>query len=119
MYLLQEEGNGADMVFMTMGDDQSLDLGLIFYQIGIIRNDVVDAEKIIFRKQDTAVDNDNFIIMLDAVHVLADFAKAADRIDQRICIMIYICFGEICIRDLNHRTGRTPSGACGCCFFLH
>ena len=77
MHGLQEKRNTADMVFMTMSDNHCLDLLLVLDQVGIIGNDVINAEQAFFREQNAAVDNDDFIIVFDAVHVLANLAESA------------------------------------------
>ena len=56
-----------------MGDDKCLDLGLVFDQIGEIRNDIIYSRKCIFREHNTTVYDDDFIMMFDAVHVFTDF----------------------------------------------
>ena len=61
----QKKRNAADMVFMSVGNDQRLDLGLVAGKIGIVGNNIVDAQKFIFREQDTAVDDDDLILAVE------------------------------------------------------
>ncbi len=88
MHGLQEERDAADMVFMAMGNNQSLDLFTVFDKVGIVRNDIVYSQQVVFGEQNAAVDNDNLVIVFEAVHVLADFAKTAQSIHKRISLMI-------------------------------
>ena len=49
-----------------MGDDQNLSLAVIFYQIVVIRNDIVNTEKVFLRKTNTRIDNQYLILVFKA-----------------------------------------------------
>ena len=42
-HYLEKIGDATDVVFMTVRDEKTLDLLLISYQVGIIRDDIVNA----------------------------------------------------------------------------
>ncbi len=79
--LLKKEGNPADMILMSVGDDPAPDLGFVLDQMGKIRNDIVDSRPCGIRKPDTAVDNQNIILVLDTIKVFSDLTKTAKGID--------------------------------------
>lgn len=78
---LEKEGDAADVVFVTMGDDKSLDLGGILFEMGEVRDDVVDSRHAVLREHDTAIDDEDRIVVLDAVEVLSDLAQSAQSIN--------------------------------------
>ena len=67
-----------------MGDDQNLSLAVIFYQIVVIRNDIVNTEKVFLRKTNTRIDNQYLILVFKAVHIFTDFAQSSHSIDESI-----------------------------------
>ena len=71
--LLQEERQAPDMVFVTVGDKNSLDLVLVFNQVVVILDNVVDPEQFVLWEEDPAVNDDDFILKLHTVHVLTNF----------------------------------------------
>src|SRR5699024_4959916 len=73
---LEEEWYAADMIFMTVRDDQCTDALLVLFQISVVRNDVVDAELFIIREFDPRIDDDDLILIFNAVCVLADFPES-------------------------------------------
>ena len=91
--LLQQERNRSDMVLMSMCNDQPADLLIAVDQIIKVRNDFVNTEHVIIREAKSAVDNDNFILVFDGCHVLADFAKSSQRndFDGSDCLFL-LCF---------------------------
>ena len=79
--LLHHIGQRADVILMSVRQDDCLDLVPVFDQIGNIRNNEVDAEHILLREHEPGVHNENLIIHTDGSHVLSDFAKTAKRYD--------------------------------------
>ena len=61
------------MVFVTVGDKNSLDLILVFNQVVVILDNVVDPEQFVLWEEDPAVNDDDFILKLHTVHVLTNF----------------------------------------------
>ena len=76
------------MVLMTVGNDQRFDFFMIFDEVGVIRYDIVHAKQVSLGEHDTAVDDDNLIVMFEAVHVFTDFTKTAQGIYKRVGFMI-------------------------------
>ena len=67
-----------------MGDDQNLSLAVIFYQIVVIRNDIVNTEKVFLRKTNTRIDNQYLILVFKAVHIFTDLAQSSHSIDESV-----------------------------------
>jgi len=80
-----QPGQGADMVFVAMGQEDAFELMLVLHDIGKVGNDDVDAGHVVFRKSDAAVDDDHLVAVFVNGHVFADFAHAAqrDNLEQR------------------------------------
>ena len=74
------------MVFVPVSDKEALDLILIFNQVVIILDDIINPQQIIFWEEDPTVNNDDFVLELDTVHVLPDFAKAPDCVKGHFVI---------------------------------
>ena len=79
--ILHGIGDTADVIFMTVGDEHTADLILVFHQIGCIGNDGVDAVHIIFGEPHAAVHNDDISAVFQYGQVLADLIEAAQRDD--------------------------------------
>lgn len=73
IYFIEQVGQTADMVFMTMGDDDGPYFVPVFNQVTHVRDDEVDAEHVVIREGQAGVDDDNIIPVLDDRHILADF----------------------------------------------
>ena len=66
------------MVFVTVGDEEGLELVGVLLDITHVRNDEVDAEHFFFGKHEAAVDGDHVVAVLEDDHVTADLAQAAE-----------------------------------------
>ena len=91
----KQKRNAADMVLMPMCDDEHFALAIVFDQMAVIRNDVVHAQKVIFRKADPCVNDQYLIAMFKTVGVLADLAKTAQRVYHGVvffdrCLIIFV-----------------------------
>ena len=71
----------ADVVLVGMGDEERLDLGAAFLEIGDVGDDEVDAEHLLVGEHQPAVDDDDVVAVFEDVHVLADLAHPAERDD--------------------------------------
>ena len=69
------------MVFVAVGDEKGADLAAVGLEIGIVRDDVVDAREVGFGEADAGIDDDEVAVRLKAIHVLSDFGKAPQGID--------------------------------------
>ena len=86
------------MVFVTVSDYKSLNFLFISDKVLEIRNDVVDSKEIIFRKLNSRIDYDDFILKLDPVHVLSNFAQTADCKYSRLIIFYFKLFHRLKLR---------------------
>ena len=71
----------ADVVLVTVGDEQALDAVPVLEHIGEVRDDQIDAEHIGIREHKAAVNEDHVALALIQRNVLADLAEAAQRAD--------------------------------------
>jgi hypothetical protein len=79
--LAQEVRQGADVVLVTVGqDDRANALGVVA-QVAHVGQDQVDAEVLVPREREARVDDHDLASLLEDGHVLADLAEAAERDD--------------------------------------
>ena len=71
----------ADVVLVGVGDQERLDLGAALLEVGDVGDDEVDAEHLLVREHQPAVDDHDLVAVLEDVHVLADLAHPAERDD--------------------------------------
>ena len=71
----------ADVVLMTVGDEQALDAVPVLEHVGEVRDDQIDAKHIGIREHKAAVNEDHVALALIQRNVLADLAEAAQRAD--------------------------------------
>ncbi len=69
------------MVFVAMGDDKTFDFALVLDEVGKIRDNIVDSRHGVIREHDTTVDDENRIVIFDAINVLSDFAESSQCVD--------------------------------------
>ena len=74
-------GNGADMVFMTVSQDQAADAGGIVAQISDVGQNHVHPVHIFIREAHAAVYDDDVAPVLKGSHILADLTETAKRDD--------------------------------------
>ena len=74
------------MVKVAVSKYMRFNLMLVFLKVRNVRSNIVNARVIAPRKQETHVDNDNFIVVLNGIHIFADahFAYAANRDDTKL-----------------------------------
>ena len=75
--LLKDIGKGADMVFMSMGNDESLDLLDIVFQISDIRNHKIDSQHVVARERQSAVHHNDRVLVLKGGDVHSDLLQTA------------------------------------------
>lgn len=56
----------------------------------VIRDDVIDPEQIITREKNSAVNDDNFVAMFEAVHVFSNFTQTAKGINQSVVFLNFM-----------------------------
>ena len=69
----------ANMVFMSVRDEDRLDRALSLAQVGDVRNDDVYAERGLVRKCETAVDEDDRLLVLVEIEVFSDLPHSTER----------------------------------------
>ena len=79
--LLEQEGQGTDVVLVPVGDEDAADLGRVFLQIGEIRDDQIDTGQVVIREGGAAIHNKDILLGLKDSQVLADLAQAAQGND--------------------------------------
>ena len=83
----QDVRQGADVILVGVGDEEGPDVGLALLEVGDVGDDEVDPEHLLVGEHQAAVDDDDVVAVLEHVHVLADFADAAERDDpeREVC----------------------------------
>ena len=82
--LLEDVGDGPDMVLVAVGDEQTADAVLVLGEVAHVGNDKVDAVHIVAGKSHAAVHDDDLAAVLIHGHVLADLVQPAERDDLQI-----------------------------------
>ncbi len=76
-----DERDRADVVEMSVGDDDGAHAVFPFLEIFGVGKDVVDARRIFFLELEAGVDDDDVIADLDDGHILADLLHSSERND--------------------------------------
>ena len=76
--LRQQVGQGADVVFVAVGDDDAAHLVLVLHHVAHVRDDQVDTQHVLFGEHQAGVDDEDVITVLQRHHVLADLAQPAE-----------------------------------------
>ena len=79
--LAQDPGQAADVVFVTVGENDALHPLPVFGQVGNIRDNNVDAQQFGLGKHQAAVDDDNIVTPSDGHAVHPELAQAAEGYD--------------------------------------
>ena len=77
----QHVRQAADVVLVGVGDEERPDLGAVLLEVGDVGHDEVDAEHLLVREHEAAVDDDDVVAVFEHVHVLADLPHPAERDD--------------------------------------
>ena len=77
--LLEQVGQGADMVLVAVGDDHAFDAILILLHIGEVGQDDVHAQHFVIGERHAAVDEEGVVPVFEQGDVLADFVQAAQE----------------------------------------
>ena len=81
IHLLENIGNGPDVVLVAVGDEQAPEAVVILDQVADIGNDTVDAVHIVAGEGHAAVHHDDLTAVFVGGHVFADLIEAAQRDD--------------------------------------
>lgn len=79
-----EIGNGANVIFMAVGQDQAGDIVQGFAQQMQRRQDQIDSRMVLIWKQDAAVENQPLAVDLKTGAVAPDVAKPSQRVIRRV-----------------------------------
>ena len=83
----------ADVVFVSVRDENAADLIFIFFQICDVRNDKVDAGHFVVREAHAAVDDDDIVFVFQNGDILTDLFQAAEgKYFQFACGFCLFCF---------------------------
>ena len=77
----EDVGQRADVVLVGVGDEERAHLGAVLLEVADVGDDEVDAEHLLVREHEAAVDDDDVVAVLEDVHVLADLPHPAERDD--------------------------------------
>ena len=79
--LAQNPGQGANVVFVPVSENNALYFLPVFGQVGDIRDNNIDAQKLGFRKHQAAVDDDDIVTPSYGHAVHPELAQAAEGYD--------------------------------------
>ena len=85
---LEQVGHAADVVLVAMREHERLDLVETVLDVVEVGQDQVDARLLLLGEQHAAVDEQQVAVVLDHVHVAADFAQAAERHDAQRALAV-------------------------------
>ena len=116
--LTQNIRNSTDMVLMSVGDHIAAQLVQVALEVRCIRNDQVNAQHVVIRKGNAAVNNYDVIAVLDHRHVLTDLVQTAERYDLQFflhnsiitflyLIVVYYMYADVVSAFLKRQTMRS------------
>ena len=75
--LRKNPGKSANMIFVSMGQEDCLNFVPVLGQVADVRNDDIDAEELFFRKHQAGVDDNNVVLPTERHAVHPELAKAS------------------------------------------
>ena len=75
----QDIGNRADMILMSVREDDPSQLFMICAEIRDVGKNTVDAVHVLVREAHAAVDHDDIVAEFIRVHVFSDLTEPAER----------------------------------------
>ena len=84
--LAEEERNGADVILMSVGQDQGADVFAMLLQVGEIRRNNVHAKEFRVGEHHSRVDYDDVVTVADRHRVHPELAESAERDDLQLTI---------------------------------
>ena len=79
--VLEQVRQRARVVLVAVRDDDATELLLVLEDVGVVREDEVDAGLSLVWEHETGVDEDHVVPVLEGGHVLADAVQASQRDD--------------------------------------
>ena len=91
----KQEGDASDVVFVSVCDDKYFTFAVVFDQMSIIWNDIIDTEQIVLWKTNAGIDDQDLVAVLKTICVLTNLSQSADSVDESIvffncCFIIFI-----------------------------
>src|SRR5690606_1657549 len=77
-HALEDVRQAADVVLVSMGEEDGFELFAIRLDVGDVRDDEVDAEHILFREHEPGINGDHVVATFQEHHVLADLTETAE-----------------------------------------
>jgi len=83
MDLLKQVGKGTDVILVPVRDNNGPNLVLTLENVAHVWNDDVNAQHVAFGEHQTTVHDQQFVVVFNDHHVLADLADAAEGDDSQ------------------------------------
>lgn len=80
---------------MTVGQEDCLDLILVFNKLGKIWNDKIDPEHFIIRESKTGINQDDFLSVTERGHIFTNFTKTTQRDDAYFFLLSFCQKGHL------------------------
>ena len=77
----EDPGKAADVILVTVGEDDGADVLLVFDEVGDVGDDYVDAEKLGLGKHESGIDDDDVVFIAKGEAVHAELAESAQGDD--------------------------------------
>ncbi len=84
--LAEEKRNGADVIFMSVGQDEGTDVFAMLLQVGEIRRNNVHSKEFRVGEHHSRVDYDDVVTVADRHRVHPELAESAERDDLQLTI---------------------------------
>ena len=111
--LAQDVRQRAGVVLVAVRDEDRAQVLAVLDDVADVRDDEVDAEHVLGREHEAAVDGDDVVAVLEQHHVLADLAETAERDDAKRGICHTVLYrSRICCGSASARM-RAAAGAGG------
>ncbi len=78
---LEQVGDGADVVFVAVGEHEADDVVEAVVEVGEVGEDEVDTGLLLFGEEDAGVDDEDLAVVFEHGHVAPDLAEAAEGDD--------------------------------------
>ncbi len=98
IHLLENIGDGPDMVLVTMGDEKPPDSRPVLYQIGHVGDHQINAVHVPIGESHTAVHHNDLAAVFINRHILADLVKAAKRNDFHFLCQNFLLLFAISVK---------------------
>ena len=89
--------NCADVILVSVRQQDSADAVFVRFEIGDVGDDQIDARHIVIGKTESAIDDYHVVVVFHNRHVLADFPESAERNDPNLSRrLFFLLFGSSC-----------------------